>query len=96
MKLLLDQNISRKLVKELEDVFPGLNHVYLRTEILLLEASNDYWNNTVGILFHLEKTEPWVVYRSSKGYDPLCRNLLYILATVILVCGLVCSFRGGL
>ncbi|MEK7533877.1 MAG: DUF5615 family PIN-like protein [Patescibacteria group bacterium] len=29
MKLLLDQNISRKLVKELEDVFPGSNHVYL-------------------------------------------------------------------
>jgi len=29
MKLLLDQNISRKLVKELEDLFPGSNHVYL-------------------------------------------------------------------
>lgn len=28
MKLLLDQNISRKLVKELEDLFPGSNHVY--------------------------------------------------------------------
>ena len=29
MKLLLDQNISRKLVKELSDLFPGSNHVYL-------------------------------------------------------------------
>lgn len=29
MKLLLDQNISRKLVNELEDLFPGSNHVYL-------------------------------------------------------------------
>ncbi len=29
MKLLLDQNISRKLVKELKDLFPGSNHVYL-------------------------------------------------------------------
>lgn len=29
MKLLLDQNISHKLVKQLEDVFPGSNHVYL-------------------------------------------------------------------
>jgi len=29
MKLLLDQNISRKLVKELEDLFPESNHVYL-------------------------------------------------------------------
>jgi len=29
MKLLLDQNISRKLVKELEDLFPKSNHVYL-------------------------------------------------------------------
>lgn len=28
MKLLLDQNISRKLVKELEDLFPRSNHVY--------------------------------------------------------------------
>jgi len=29
MKLLLDQNISRKLVKELKDLFPGSNHVFL-------------------------------------------------------------------
>lgn len=29
MKLLLDQNISRKLLKELEDLFPGSNHIYL-------------------------------------------------------------------
>ena len=29
MKLLLDQNISRKLVKELDNSFPGSNHVYL-------------------------------------------------------------------
>lgn len=29
MKLLLDQNISRKLVKDLEDIFPDSNHVYL-------------------------------------------------------------------
>jgi len=28
MKLLLDQNISRKLVKELEAIFPRSNHVY--------------------------------------------------------------------
>jgi predicted nuclease of predicted toxin-antitoxin system len=29
MKLLLDQNISRKLVKQLNTVFPGTTHVYL-------------------------------------------------------------------
>jgi len=29
MKLLLDQNISYKLVKELKDLFPGSGHVYL-------------------------------------------------------------------
>lgn len=29
MKLLLDQNISRKLVKEFETIFPGSSHVYL-------------------------------------------------------------------
>ena len=29
MKLLLDQNISRKLVKHIKDIFPGTNHVYL-------------------------------------------------------------------
>ncbi len=28
MKLLLDQNISRKLVKDLTDLFPGSDHVY--------------------------------------------------------------------
>ncbi|MBI4243169.1 MAG: DUF5615 family PIN-like protein [Planctomycetes bacterium] len=29
MKLLLDQNISHKLVKELRKFFPGTNHIYL-------------------------------------------------------------------
>lgn len=29
MKLLLDQNISRKLVKELKDLFPGSSHICL-------------------------------------------------------------------
>lgn len=28
MKLLLDQNISRKLVKELQNLFPETNHVF--------------------------------------------------------------------
>lgn len=42
MKLLLDQNISRKLVKELGDLFPGSNHVYL---LGLHKASDeDIWN----------------------------------------------------
>ena len=42
MKLLLDQNISRKLVKELEDLFPGSNHVYL---LDLHKASDEeIWN----------------------------------------------------
>ena len=42
MKLLLDQNISRKLLKELEDLFPGSNHVYL---LGLHKASDEkIWN----------------------------------------------------
>ena len=42
MKLLLDQNISRKLVKKLEDLFPGSNHVYL---LGLHKASDEeIWN----------------------------------------------------
>ena len=42
MKLLLDQNISRKLVDELEDLFPRLNHVYL---LGLHKASDEkIWN----------------------------------------------------
>jgi len=42
MKLLLDQNISRKLVKELEDLFPRSNHVYL---LDLQKASDEeIWN----------------------------------------------------
>lgn len=38
MKLLLDQNISRKLVRELGDVFHGSSHVYL---LGLHEASDE-------------------------------------------------------
>lgn len=38
MKLLFDQNISRKLVKELEFVFPESSHVYL---LGLYRASDD-------------------------------------------------------
>jgi predicted nuclease of predicted toxin-antitoxin system len=42
MKLLLDQNISRKLVKKLEGLFLGSNHVYL---LGLHEASDEeVWN----------------------------------------------------
>ncbi len=42
MKLLLDQNISHKLLDELEDLFPGSNHVYL---LDLHEASDEeIWN----------------------------------------------------
>ena len=42
MKLLLDQNISRKLVKELEDLFQGSSHVYL---LGLHKASDEkIWN----------------------------------------------------
>ena len=42
MKLLLDQNISRKLVDELEDLFPGLSHVCL---LGLHKASDEeIWN----------------------------------------------------
>lgn len=42
MKLLLDQNISRKLAKKLEDLFPGLKHVYL---LGLHKASDEeIWN----------------------------------------------------
>ena len=29
MKLLFDQNISRELVKQLDDLFPGSSHVFL-------------------------------------------------------------------
>ena len=42
MKLLFDQNISRKLVKELQDIYPDSNHVYA----LGLERASDeeVWN----------------------------------------------------
>ena len=42
MKLLLDQNISRKLVKELDNSFPGSNHVYLLN--LQTATDEDVWN----------------------------------------------------
>jgi len=42
MKLLLDQNISRKLVKELGNLFPGSSHVFL---LGLRKASDEeIWN----------------------------------------------------
>lgn len=42
MKLLLDQNISHKLLKELDDLFPGSSHVYL---LDLHQASDEeMWN----------------------------------------------------
>ncbi len=42
MKLLLDQNISRKLVNKLRDLFPGTNHVYF---LDLHKASDqEVWN----------------------------------------------------
>src|SRR3990170_5379071 len=69
MKLLLDQNISRKLVKELEDLFPGSNHVYLLglhkvsdEEIWKYARDNDFAIVTQDSDFH----ERSLVY----GYPP--------------------------
>lgn len=42
MKLLLDQNISRRLVKELKQHYPGTDHVY---PLGLYESTDDeIWN----------------------------------------------------
>ncbi len=42
MKLLFDQNISRQLVKELDDLFPASNHVYLLG--LHTASDEEVWN----------------------------------------------------
>ncbi len=42
MKLLLDQNISRKLVKELQNLFPGTNHIYPLG--LPMASDEEVWN----------------------------------------------------
>ena len=42
MKLLFDQNISQKLVRELKDVYPRLNHVYLLG--MHTAADEEVWN----------------------------------------------------
>lgn len=42
MKLLLDQNISRKLLKEFDDLFPGSSHVYLLD--LHKVSDEEIWN----------------------------------------------------
>lgn len=42
MKLLLDQNISRKLVKELQNLFPETNHVYPLG--LQMASDEEVWN----------------------------------------------------
>ncbi len=65
MKLLLDQNISRKLVKKLEVPFPGSNHVYL----LGLHTASDekVWN-------YAKENEYIIVTQDSDFYD---RSLIY-------------------
>jgi len=46
MKVLLDQNISRKLVKELQEAFPGSTHIAL---LGLQKASDEeVWNYARG------------------------------------------------
>ena len=42
MKLLLDQNISHKLVKELDKLYPQSNHVYLLG--LYKSTDDEVWN----------------------------------------------------
>lgn len=69
MKLLLDQNISHKLVKEFEDVFPGTSHVYLLG--LHRVSDEEIWNyarnNDFIIVTHdSDFNERSIVY----GYSP--------------------------
>ncbi|MCA9371374.1 DUF5615 family PIN-like protein [Candidatus Woesebacteria bacterium] len=69
MKLLLDQNISRKLVKELEEVFSGSNHVYLLD--LHRASDEEIWryardNNFIIITQDSDFNERSLVY----GYPP--------------------------
>ncbi|MBI4225919.1 DUF5615 family PIN-like protein [Candidatus Roizmanbacteria bacterium] len=56
MKLLLDQNISRKLVNELEDLFPGSSHVHL------LDLQRFYPTREVGF---------FTIFALDKGYGSL-------------------------
>ena len=69
MKLLLDQNISHKLVKQLETVFPGSHHVYLlglhtASDEIIWQYARD--NNFVIVTQDSDFNERGVVY----GYPP--------------------------
>ena len=68
MKLLFDQNISRRLVNQLKELYPGSNHVY---PLGLFEATDDeVWkyarNNSFLIVSQLPLTIP-----DRYGYDNL-------------------------
>lgn len=69
MKLLLDQNISRKLVKKLETIFPGSSHVYL---LGLRKASDEevwsyaYDNGFTIVTHDSDFNERSIIY----GYPP--------------------------
>ena len=69
MKLLLDQNISRKLVDELEDLYPGSSHVLLLD--LQLASDTQVWeyarqHNFVIVTQDSDFNERSLVY----GYPP--------------------------
>ncbi|MDP4011421.1 MAG: DUF5615 family PIN-like protein [Candidatus Roizmanbacteria bacterium] len=65
MKLLLDQNISRKLLKRLEVSFPGSNHVYLLG--LHTGSDEEVWN-------YAKEHGYTIVTQDSDFYD---RGLIY-------------------
>jgi|SRR3989338_8661715 len=69
MKLLLDQNISYKLVNQIKDLFPGSNHVNLlglqkATDIEIWEFSRN--NGFVIVTFDSDFNERSLIY----GYPP--------------------------
>lgn len=65
MKLLLDQNISRKLVRRLEDIFPNTKHV---SEVLT-ETSDD------GEIWSFAKEHGYVIVTKDDDFEQ--RSILY-------------------
>jgi Domain of unknown function (DUF5615) len=76
LKLLYDQNLSRKLVTRLADIFPNANHVQFRglaektdTEIWNFAQLNDFCTNSTDVLYSFRLLFP---QNRSLSHPSLC------------------------
>lgn len=88
MKLLLDQNLSRKLTSHLEDIFPGSGHVFqfglskaddlevrkfaLENEFIIVTRDSDFYD--LALMFGIPPKVVWI--RSGNSSTKFIEELL--------------------